>query len=251
MNSKIALMANDLHVSYGPIKAVRGCSFRVHEGQTVAIIGANGAGKTSLLRALSRMLPIARGQVLINGIDVRKETSHGIARKGLLHIPEGRGVLSTLTVRENLQVSFEVRPSNCTFEQALENVLARFPRLQERLTQRAGNMSGGEQQMLALARAIMNRPTMLLVDEPSLGLSPVMVREAYKTLRELKAAGISILLVEQNVRIALRFADYVYVLRNGEIISSGSAETLSSDPGIMKHYLGSTESSPQEGESHV
>src|SRR5262249_52824784 len=151
-------------------------SFFVKEGQTVAIIGANGAGKTTLLRALSRMHPIAHGEILINGNDVGKETAHSIARKGLLHIPEGRGVLQTMTVHENLQISYDVRPSDTNFDEALHNVLERFPRLRERLTQRAGNMSGGEQQMLALARAIMNRPSMLLVDEPSLGLSPVMVR---------------------------------------------------------------------------
>jgi branched-chain amino acid transport system ATP-binding protein len=251
MSDAIALSATDLHVSYGPIKAVRGCSFFVKEGQSVAIIGANGAGKTTLLRALSRMHPIANGEVKIAGCDVRRETAHSIARKGLLHIPEGRGVLQTMSVRENLQISHEVRPTTVSFEEALERVFARFPRLRERLTQRAGNMSGGEQQMLALARAIINRPTMLLVDEPSLGLSPVLVREAYRALRELQAAGISILLVEQNVRIALRFADYVYVLRNGEIISEGPSEALSADSGLMKHYVGDMALSQQRGISHA
>lgn len=233
-----ALTVSDLYVGYGPIKAVRGCSFFVRKGQSVAIVGANGAGKTTILRAISKMLPISKGSILMNGRDIRAETPYGIARKGLLHVPEGRGVLPTMTVFENLQISYDVRPTDVPFEQALDRVLTRFPRIKERLTQRAGNMSGGEQQMLALARAIMNPPDVLLVDEPSLGLSPTMVKEAYRTLLEFKQSGISMLLVEQNIRVALRFADYAYVLRNGEIVAAKKSDMLLADGELISHYLG-------------
>ncbi|MGH6754334.1 MAG: ABC transporter ATP-binding protein, partial [Bradyrhizobium sp.] len=228
------------HVSYGPIRALRGCALAVRSGEAVTVIGANGAGKTTLLRALSRLLPASRGRVLFREADVRSQGPHDLARAGMLHVPEGRGVLGALSVMDNLRIAFDVRPSKQTFGAALDDAFAHFPRLRERADQRAGNLSGGEQQMLALARAIVNPPEILLVDEPSLGLSPAMVKEAYRALRAFRARGMTILLVEQNVRLALRFADRAYVLKQGEIVASGASADLAADSDIMRHYLGST-----------
>jgi branched-chain amino acid transport system ATP-binding protein len=234
------LSVEDLRVSYGPIKAIRGCSLQVNAGETVAVVGANGAGKTTLLRAISQTLPIEAGEVLFRGETVRGRRTHALARGGMLHVPEGRGVLPSLTVWENLRIAWEIRPARAAFEDALERAYLTFPRLKERLRQAAGTMSGGEQQMLALARAIVNPPELLLVDEPSLGLSPLLVGEAYRALRRFQEAGMTILLVEQNVQIALRFAQRAYVLKQGEIVAQGGGAELLRDPAILEHYLGST-----------
>jgi branched-chain amino acid transport system ATP-binding protein len=232
------LDVRDLEVGYGPVRAVRGVTFQVHPGETVAVVGANGAGKTTLLRALSNMLGWTGGDVRFGDISTRGRKSYSLTRQGLLHVPEGRGTLQKLTVMENLQLAFELRPSREAFSQALERVIDRFPRLGERLTFAAGNMSGGEQQMLALARAVINKPKLLLIDEPSLGLSPRLVKDAFAVLRGFKAEGIPLVLVEQNARAALSLADTGYVMRQGKFVLGGKASELLSDSAILSHYLG-------------
>jgi branched-chain amino acid transport system ATP-binding protein len=233
------LEVRGIKVGYGPIKAIRGCSLEVAAGETVAVVGANGAGKTTLLRAISRMLPLEAGEIRFAGQSIAGRRTHLLARDGLLHVPEGRGVMPNLSVWGNIRISWEVRPTDIAFETALERVFERFPRLAERRQQRAGTLSGGEQQMLALARAIANPPRLLLIDEPSLGLSPIMIAEAYKALRRFQADGMTILLVEQNVHGALRFAQRAYILKQGEIVAQGTGEGLLADPDMLKHYLGS------------
>ena len=238
--SEPQLSVTDLHVSYGPIKALRGVTLHAHEGETIAVLGANGAGKTTLLRAISNMLARQRGAVRVNGADTSGVPAHRLVREGLLHVPEGRGTIGRLTVLENLRLAYDLRPTAQPFEAALEMVFARFPRMSERLAQRAGNLSGGEQQMLTLARAIVNRPRLLLVDEPSLGLSPVMVDEAFAVLREFQSSGMTLLIVEQNVRKTLRLVHRAYILRQGQIVASGSGGELLQDPEILSHYLGAS-----------
>ncbi|HEX7007923.1 MAG TPA: ABC transporter ATP-binding protein [Alphaproteobacteria bacterium] len=233
------LRVDSLHVAYGPIKALRGCSLSVAAGETVAVVGANGAGKTTLLRAISNLLPHQSGSISFSGASTAGTAPHELARGGLLHIPEGRGTIGRLTVAENLRIAYDIRPSDTPFEAAVERVFQRFPRIRERYEQRAGSLSGGEQQMLALARAVVNPPRLLLVDEPSLGLSPAMVAEAFLVLRQFQEDGMTILLVEQNVRRALAFADRGYVLRQGAIVMEGAGGELLSEPDMLKHYLGS------------
>jgi len=232
------LAVQDLHVGYGPIMALRGCTLEVRAGEAVAVVGANGAGKTTLLRAICNMIPSAQGSVRFDGQLIGHARTYELAKRGILHVPEDRGVIGGLTVWENLRLAYDVRPASRSFDDALDEVFTRFPRLGDRRTQRAGSMSGGEQQMLALSRAIMNPPRILLLDEPSLGLSPAMVREAYRVLRDLKARGITILLVEQNVRSALRFAHRAYVLRHGAIVHQGAGQALLADSDLFNRYLG-------------
>ncbi len=233
------LSAHDLHLSYGPINAVRGVTFHLDEGETIAVVGANGAGKTTIMRGLSALIATKSGEILFHGKPISGRKTSDLARGGMLHVPEGRGTIGGLTVLENLHVAFDVRPAKVEFRAALEPVFKRFPRLSERHSQRAGTLSGGEQQMLALARALINPPSVLLVDEPSLGLSPIMIKEAYASLREFQGDGMSIMLVEQNVRMALRLAHRAYVLRQGEIVMEGSSEELLSKPQVLDAYLGS------------
>ena len=230
--------ATDLHLSYGPINAVRGCSFHLDEGETIAVIGANGAGKTTIMRGISNLLPIKSGDIQFLGRSVSRIKTSSLAKAGMLHIPEGRGTIGGLTVLDNLRVAYDVRPTDTPFERAVDPVYSRFPRLKERQTQRAGSLSGGEQQMLALARAVINPPAVLLVDEPSLGLAPVMVREAFNALKEFQQQGMSIMLVEQNVKMALRLAHRTYVLRQGEIVLEGESKDLLSKPEVLEAYLG-------------
>ncbi len=233
------LDVQDLHVSYGPIKAVRGVSLQVAEGEAVAIVGANGAGKSTLLRALCNLLPRASGKVMFAGRSTAGVPTHLLAgREGMLLVPEDRAVLRSLTVLENLRLSHDTRPAGRSFAAANEEVFAHFPRLRTRAGQAAGNLSGGEQQMLTLARALVSPPRILLLDEPSLGLSPRLVREVYAILRDFRARGMTILLVEQNVRTALRFAHRAYVLRQGTIVQHGSGEALLADDGLFRQYLG-------------
>ena len=227
-----------LSVAYGPIRALSGVSIRIGAGETVAVIGANGAGKTTLLKALSGLLPAQSGEISFRGRAVKGMGPHNLARAGLLHVPEGRGTLGTLAVEENLRIAYDVRPSQQGFDEAAAAVFARFPRLAERRRQRASSMSGGEQQMLALARALINPPAVLLVDEPSLGLSPLLVKEAFRVLHEFRERGTTMLVVEQNVRSALRLADRGYVLRQGEVIASGPAAELLEDRQLLNRYLG-------------
>ena len=232
------LETRSLSVAYGPIRALSGVSIRIAEGETVAVVGANGAGKTTLMKALSGLLPAQSGEIAFKGQPIKGRGPHDLARAGMLHVPEGRGTLGTLTVEENLRIAYDVRPSQAVYEDAQAAVFGRFPRLAERRRQRASSMSGGEQQMLALARAIINPPAMLLVDEPSLGLSPLMVKEAFNVLHEFRDRGTTMLVVEQNVRSALRLADRGYVLRQGEVIASGPAAELLADNQLLNRYLG-------------
>jgi branched-chain amino acid transport system ATP-binding protein len=238
MSDAPILSVEDLHVSYGPIKALKGCSLKVMPGETVAVVGANGAGKTTLLKAICNMLPIAQGSVSFESASTRGLATYQLARRGVLLLPETRGILASQTVLENLRLSYDMQPVARTFEAAVEEVFSVFSRLGERRDQKAGNMSGGEQQMLALSRAIVNPPKILLLDEPSLGLSPLMVKEAYRVLRGFRDRGMSILVVEQNVRAALRFAHRAYVLRQGIIVQEGVADDLSRDSDLLNHYLG-------------
>ena len=233
------LEVDRLEVAYGPIRALRGCSLRVAAGETVVVVGANGAGKTTLLRAISNVLPHTAGEVRFDNRSTRGVRTDLLTRQGLLHVPEGRGVIARLTVEDNLRLAYDRQAPTEPFAEACARVFVRFPRLQERLAQSAGSLSGGEQQMLALARALINPPPMLLVDEPSLGLSPAMVREVFRVLREFKANGVTLLLVEQNVRQALGIADRAYVLRHGEIVNESSGSALLADPDMLGYYLGS------------
>ncbi len=239
MSDAPVLSVDALQVSYGPIKALRGCALEVQQGETVAVVGANGAGKTTLLRAICNMVPW-NGAIRLNGAATDRVPTYRLARLGVLHVPENRGILATQTVLENLRLAFDLNATGRSFARGAEEVFSHFPRLAERRQQQAGSMSGGEQQMLALACAAMSEPKILLLDEPSLGLSPRMVREAYRILRAFKARGMSILLVEQNVKVALGFAHRAYVLRQGVIVRQGAAELLSRDGELFNQYLGVT-----------
>jgi branched-chain amino acid transport system ATP-binding protein len=236
--SATVLEVTDLYVSYGPIRALRGISLNVAAGETVAIVGANGAGKSTLMRALSGIQPIASGEARCLGQDIRQAQAHMLARSGMLHVPEGRGTLQGMRVEENLRLAWEIRPTSTPFETAVEVVYKRFTRLHERSQQLAGNLSGGEQQMLAIARALINRPQLLLVDEPSMGLSPLLTKEVFRVLEELRDSGMTILIVEQNVRSVLKLAHRAYVLNKGVFSASGVSSLLENDPAIMVGYLG-------------
>lgn len=235
--SEHALEVDALYVSYGPIRAVRGCSFRVGPGEAVTIVGANGAGKTTIMRALSGLIAPSGGRIALFGADTTRMPACDVARAGVLHVPEGRGILGRLTVIENLRLAYDARPAKKPFHAAIQMAFDRFPRLRERSRQTAGLLSGGEQQMLALAKAIVNPPRLLLVDEPSLGLAPLVVKEAFAVLAEFRAAGMAILLVEQNVRVALQLAHRAYVLRQGEIMFEGSAAELGSSSDLKAHLI--------------
>jgi branched-chain amino acid transport system ATP-binding protein len=239
MSETPVLAVDRLQVSYGPISALRECTLEVRAGEAVAVVGANGAGKTTLLRAICNMLPWT-GAIRLDGIPTDRSPTHKLARQGVLHLPENRGILVTQTVRENLQLAFDAYPSTRSFVDAIDEAFTHFPRLKERQLQPAGNLSGGEQQMIALARAIISTPRILLLDEPSLGLSPRMVKEAYRVLCGFKARGMAILLVEQNVHAALRFANRGYVLRQGVIVRHGEANVLAHDTELFNQYLGFT-----------
>jgi branched-chain amino acid transport system ATP-binding protein len=239
MTETPVLAVEGLQVSYGPIRGLRGCSLEVRPGEAVAVVGANGAGKTTLLRAICNMLPWT-GAIRLDGVSTARTPTHELARRGVLHLPENRGILATQTVLENLQLAFDTTPPTRPFADAVDEAFVHFPRLKERQAQPAGNLSGGEQQMLALARAIIGTPRILLLDEPSLGLSPRLVREAYRVLTGFKSRGTAILLVEQNVHAALRFADRGYVLRQGAIVQQGDAGALARDGELFNQYLGFT-----------
>jgi branched-chain amino acid transport system ATP-binding protein len=231
------LEIRSLKVSYGAIAAIRDCTLHVDRGEVVAIVGANGAGKTTLLRSISNILTRAGGDIVLNGRSTQGIAPHSIARMGITHVPEGRGVIGRLSVLDNLKIAYQMRPTNLGFNRALDRTFERFPRMRERSNQSAGLMSGGEQQMLALARALVNPPQLLLVDEPSLGLSPRMVGEAFQALKQFACDGMTILLVEQNTHKALKFANRGYVMAQGLIGKSGmGAELLQED--VFKYYLG-------------
>ena len=231
------LELEDLHAAYGPVEVLRGLSFTVGEGQTVALLGANGAGKTTTLRAVCGMIR-PRGQVRFGGDVISGRSAIKVSREGIAHVPEGRGTFSTLTVEENLRLGAYPKRMNGVAE-GLKRSYALFPRLEERSQQRAGNLSGGEQQMLAIARALMSRPRMLLLDEPSLGLAPLVTRELFAVLEKIKTEeGMTMLIVEQNANLVLSFADYAHVLETGEIAVSGDAESLMGDEKMRRAYLG-------------
>lgn len=227
-----------LEVAYGGIKALQGVSFYVEEGEIVTLIGANGAGKSSTLRATSGMVPSCSGRVLFKNQEITNLPSHLIARRGMAHVPEGRGIFAKMTVEENLLVATYVRNDADGIKRDLERVFVMFPRLSERRKQGAGSLSGGEQQMLAIGRAIMTGADTLLLDEPSMGLAPLIVQEIFATLREINKSGKTILLVEQNAMMALRIANRAYILETGRIIMSGEASQLITDPEVKKAYLG-------------
>ena len=232
------LEVRDIHVSYGAIKALRGVSLVVEQGQVVSLIGANGAGKSTTLNAISGLLKPGAGKVVFDGKDVTGWRADRVTAQGLVQVPEGRQVIATMTVYENLSVGALRRKDRDAIQDDLEQIFNRFPRLYERRDQRAGSLSGGEQQMLAVGRAMMMRPRLLMLDEPSMGLAPLLVNEIFRIIGEIKAQGIPILLVEQNARKALQIADYAYVIERGEIVQQGEARVLRQDPTIISAYLG-------------
>ncbi len=233
------LEARDLHVSYGPIAALSGVSVWVGQGELVTVIGANGAGKSTLLRTLAGLVRPGAGQVRLDGKETTGLPTSAMVRRGLAMVPEGRHVFPEMTVSENLDLGAYYQRDGGTMRQDLARVLALFPILQDRLRTQAGRLSGGQQQMLAIGRALMSRPRLLLLDEPSLGLAPAIVQQLGAILRELNRAGSTILLVEQNARMALRLADRAYILANGRIAGTGTGQELLLDPAVQRTYLGS------------
>ena len=238
MNKKrVLLEVKDLTVSYGGINAVKGISFLVHEGDIVTLLGANGAGKTSTLHSISGITPY-KGGILYKGQNLRKVPAHSIVGLGIAQVPEGRGIFGNLTVMENLTISTWQRKDRSSIKADLEYVFDLFPRLKERIKQPGGTLSGGEQQMLALGRALMSKGELLLLDEPSMGLSPLLSQEIFKMLMRINSAGTTLLLVEQNANLALQIADSGYVLETGVIVLSGTGEELRGNPLIKEAYLG-------------
>jgi branched-chain amino acid transport system ATP-binding protein len=232
------LSVKDLQVHYGAIHALKGISLEVPDGKVVALIGANGAGKTTTLRAITRMLKVSAGSVRFRGEELTRLPPHEIVARGLAHAPEGRGIFLNLTLRENLELGAFLRTDTDGIRKDLEHCFELFPILKERIDQVAGTLSGGEQQMLAVARALMCRPKLLLLDEPSLGLAPQVVERIFQVLREVSASGVSLLLVEQNAHKALQIAHQAYVLETGEVVMKGSGQELLASPEVRKAYLG-------------
>jgi branched-chain amino acid transport system ATP-binding protein len=232
------LEVKDLHVSYGAITALRGVSLSLGQGEVVALIGANGAGKTSTLRAISGMLKPRGGRIRLAEQEIQGLKSNQLVPKGMAHAPEGRGIFLNLTVMENLELGAYLRRDAAEIKRDLDYVFELFPRLRERMRQPGGTLSGGEQQMLSISRALMSRPKLLLLDEPSLGLAPQVVETIFRILREVNARGVSILLVEQNAHLALNLAHFGYVLETGEVVMQGQGKALLAAPEIRKAYLG-------------
>jgi branched-chain amino acid transport system ATP-binding protein len=233
-----SLDIDGLEVAYGRTAAVRGISVAVPNGQVVCLIGANGAGKTTTMRAISGLVRPRAGHIRFDGRDITGQPAHRIAAAGLRQVPEGRQCFAELTVAENLALGAYLITDRAEIARRQQGVLARFPRLRERLSQLAGSMSGGEQQMLAIGRALMGAPRLLLLDEPSMGLAPLFVEEIFAIIAALKADGTTILLVEQNASAALEIADYAYVLETGRIVLAGPAAEVANDPGVAAAYLG-------------
>lgn len=232
------LNVKDLKVSYGGINAVKGIDLYVHHGELVALIGANGAGKSSSLKAIAGLLTPSAGEIDFTNQATKKLPAYELVRLGLGMVPEGRGVFKRMTILENLQMGAYLKSDAKEIECKLEEVYSYFPRLKERLSQLAGTLSGGEQQMVAMGRAMMAQPKLLLLDEPSMGLSPIMVETIFDVIRSLSASGMTILLVEQNARLALQMADRAYVMESGLITLSGSGKELLEDPRVRTAYLG-------------
>ena len=228
-----------LHVHYGAIEAVKGVDLILGEGRITTLLGANGAGKSTILLTISGLVKASSGSIHFDGREVQNLPPHRIVGRGIVQVPEGREILATLTIKENLLLgAYRQSRHQADLAADLENVLSLFPRLKERLDGTAGNLSGGEQQMLAIARALMARPRLLLLDEPSMGLAPLLVQEIFKTLRELNQRGLTIFLVEQNARQALKIADDAYVLENGKTVLCGAGAEMLNDPRIIQAYLG-------------
>ena len=232
------LEIKDIEVYYGMIQAIKGISFEVNEGEVIALIGANGAGKTTTLHTITGLLSPKKGSVIFEGKDITRVPAHKIVSLGIAHVPEGRRVFAELTVYENLKMGAYTRKDKDEIEKTLEMVYKRFPRLEERKNQLAGTLSGGEQQMLAMGRALMSHPKIIVMDEPSMGLSPILVNEIFDIIQEVSKGGTTVLLVEQNAKKALSIADRAYVLETGRIVLEGDAKVLMNDDSIKKAYLG-------------
>ena len=232
------LEVKDLQVSYGMIQAIKGISFEVNQGEVIALIGANGAGKTTILHTVTGLLAPKKGSIIFEGQDITKVPAHKIVSMGMAHVPEGRRVFAQLSVYDNLKMGAYTRTDKNEIEESLEMVYKRFPRLEERKNQMAGTLSGGEQQMLAMGRALMSKPKIILMDEPSMGLSPIFVNEIFNIIQDVSASGTTVLLVEQNAKKALSIADRAYVLETGNIALEGDAKILMNDDSIKKAYLG-------------
>ncbi len=233
------LEVNDLNVYYGGIHAIKNISFEIKKGEIVSLIGANGAGKTSTLHAISGLIPIKAGEISLNGMNVTNIEAHKLVTQGMAHVPEGRRIFTELTVLENLEMGAYTRNDYSQIKEDMEEMFKLFPRLAERKKQLAGTMSGGEQQMLAMARALMSKPSLLLLDEPSMGLAPLFVQEIFKIIEKVnKEQDVTVLLVEQNANMALSIADRGYVLETGQIILEGTGKELITNPEIKKAYLG-------------
>ena len=232
------LEIKDIEVFYGMIQAIKGVSFEVNEGEVIALIGANGAGKTTILHSITGLIAPKKGEILFEGQDITSTPAHKIVSMGMAHVPEGRRVFAQLTVLENLKMGAFTRKDKDEIEESMIRVYKRFPKLEERKNQMAGTLSGGEQQMLAMGRALMSRPRIILMDEPSMGLSPIFVNEIFDIIREVSEGGTTVLLVEQNAKKALAIADRAYVLETGKIVLDGKAEDLLNDDSVKKAYLG-------------
>ena len=232
------LEIKDLEVYYGMRQAIKGVSFDVNEGEVIALIGANGAGKTTILHTITGLINAQKGSVWFEGKDITKVPAHKIVSMGMAHVPEGRRVFANLTVLQNLKMGAYTRKDKTEIEQTLDSIYKRFPRLMERQNQLAGTLSGGEQQMLAMGRALMSHPKIILMDEPSMGLSPIFVNEIFDIIKSVSASGTTVLLVEQNAKKALSIADRAYVLETGKIVLSGKASDLLNNDSIKKAYLG-------------
>lgn len=232
------LEVKDLEVHYGMIKAIKGISFDVEEGEVIALIGANGAGKTTTLHTITGLKKASAGSIIFEGQNLLKIPAHKIVGLGMAHVPEGRRIFPTLSVLQNLKLGAYTRNDKAEMAQTIEKIYQRFPRLEERKNQIAGTLSGGEQQMLAMGRALMSHPKIILMDEPSMGLSPLYVSEIFDIIKEISAGGTTVLLVEQNAKKALSIADRAYVLETGKIVMSGDAKKMMDDESIKKAYLG-------------
>ena len=233
------LEVKDLHVFYGKIEAIKGISFGVNEGEVVTLIGANGAGKTTTMRTISGVRPVAQGSIHFEGEDITKMAPHDRVKRGICQAPEGRGIFPGMTVRENLDMGTYIRGYKSDTKAAdLEHVMHLFPRLRERISQLGGTLSGGEQQMLAIGRALMSRPRLLLLDEPSMGLAPMLIAQIFEIVKTINSEGISVLMVEQNATQALKTAHRGYVLETGNVVKSGSGNDLLHDPAVREAYLG-------------
>ncbi len=237
--SEYVLKINELEAYYGKIHALRGISLKVKKGQIVTLLGSNGAGKSTTLRTISGLVKCSSGIMEFMGKDITRELPHVTVRSGLIHVPEGRRIFKGMTIRENLDLGSFTLKDNLVRRKRMDHVFELFPILEKRQKQDAGLLSGGEQQMLAIGRALMTDPHLLLLDEPSMGLAPFLVREIMRVIRQLNNEGVTILLVEQNAKIALELADYGYVLETGKIVIEGESKSLQKDEGIVKAYLGS------------